>query len=174
MTHEEQMAAAKKLGARVAALRAEVGITQAELARRTGINRPNIARIENGRYGSIPHTLTIMRLALGLRREPSEIFGVLDGAAPDAARRSELFEAAMCGAFAALEAAGVVGVPSCSSCGEDFEEDPDEDRCPSCGAEYCMTTHYTDERLQEGDLAERGIAMMERSHAPSPSESPDL
>ncbi len=49
------------LGARIRALRLEAGLTQAELARRTGIHRPNIARVEAGRH--TPSLETIARLA---------------------------------------------------------------------------------------------------------------
>ncbi|MBW2507413.1 MAG: helix-turn-helix transcriptional regulator, partial [Deltaproteobacteria bacterium] len=40
----------EKLGARLRELRLAAGLTQAELARRTGIHRPNIARVEAGRH----------------------------------------------------------------------------------------------------------------------------
>ena len=50
-----------RLGARLRALRLEAGLTQAELARRTGIHRPNIARVEAGRH--TPSLETVSRLA---------------------------------------------------------------------------------------------------------------
>jgi rubrerythrin len=33
---------------------------------------------------------------------------------------------------------------ACTSCGELVPESPAEDRCPSCGAEWCMTTYVGD------------------------------
>ena len=50
-----------KLGQRIRELRLAAGLTQAELARRTGIHRPNIARVEAGRH--TPSLETIARLA---------------------------------------------------------------------------------------------------------------
>ena len=50
-----------RLGARLRELRLEAGLTQAELARRTGIHRPNIARVEAGR--ATPSLETLARLA---------------------------------------------------------------------------------------------------------------
>lgn len=64
------------LGARVAVLRRERGLSQRTLGLRAGIERPNIARIEAGR-----HMLTIdcvMRLARALEVQPSAILCVLD------------------------------------------------------------------------------------------------
>lgn len=40
----------ERIGQRIAQLRKEQGITQAELAERTGIQRAHITRIEAGRY----------------------------------------------------------------------------------------------------------------------------
>ena len=45
-------------------LRREKGMTQDELAQRTGIARPNIARMENGSYN--PTIEMLVRLAYGL------------------------------------------------------------------------------------------------------------
>lgn len=50
-----------KLGQRLRELRLAASLTQAELARRTGIHRPNIARVEAGRH--TPSLETISRLA---------------------------------------------------------------------------------------------------------------
>lgn len=52
------------LGARIRSLRLNAGLTQAELARRTGIHRPNIARVEAGRH--TPSLETIARLAAAI------------------------------------------------------------------------------------------------------------
>jgi len=45
-------------------IRKDMGVTQEELARRTGIARPNIARMENGSYN--PTIEMMVRLAAGL------------------------------------------------------------------------------------------------------------
>lgn len=55
-----------RLGARLRALRLEAGLTQAELARRTGIHRPNIARVEAGRHTPSLETLTRLATAIGV------------------------------------------------------------------------------------------------------------
>lgn len=52
------------LGGRIRSLRLAAGLTQAELARRTGIHRPNIARVEAGRH--TPSLETIARLAAAI------------------------------------------------------------------------------------------------------------
>jgi len=53
------------LGERLRALRKAAGITQAELARRTGIHRPNIARLESGRHTPSLETLARITAAMG-------------------------------------------------------------------------------------------------------------
>ncbi len=55
------------LGSKLAAHRMLCRISQAELARRTGISQPNISRIENGQYN--PTVGTLKKLADGLGRE---------------------------------------------------------------------------------------------------------
>lgn len=55
-----------RLGARLRALRLEAGLTQAELARRTGIHRPNIARVEAGRHTPSLETLSRLAIAIGV------------------------------------------------------------------------------------------------------------
>jgi DNA-binding XRE family transcriptional regulator len=55
-----------KLGARVRELRLAAGLTQAELARRTGIHRPNIARVEAGRHTPSLETLARLAAAIGV------------------------------------------------------------------------------------------------------------
>ena len=55
-----------RLGARLRALRLEAGLTQAELARRTGIHRPNIARVEAGRHTPSLETLARLATAIGV------------------------------------------------------------------------------------------------------------
>ena len=55
-----------KLGARIRSLRLAAGLTQAELARRTGIHRPNIARVEAGRHTPSLETLARLAAAIGV------------------------------------------------------------------------------------------------------------
>lgn len=54
------------LGARLRELRLAAGLTQAELARRTGIHRPNIARVEAGRHTPSLETLARLAGAIGV------------------------------------------------------------------------------------------------------------
>jgi DNA-binding XRE family transcriptional regulator len=56
----------ERLGARLRELRLEAGLTQAELARRTGIHRPNIARVEAGRHTPSLETLARIANAIGV------------------------------------------------------------------------------------------------------------
>ncbi len=55
-----------ELGARLKQLRLAAGLTQAELARRTGIHRPNIARVEAGRHTPSLETLAKIAEAMGV------------------------------------------------------------------------------------------------------------
>jgi DNA-binding XRE family transcriptional regulator len=55
-----------RLGQRLRALRLAAGLTQAELARRTGIHRPNIARVEAGRHTPSLETLARLAAAIGV------------------------------------------------------------------------------------------------------------
>ena len=55
-----------RLGARLRELRVAAGLTQAELARRTGIHRPNIARVEAGRHTPSLDTLARLASAIGV------------------------------------------------------------------------------------------------------------
>ena len=55
-----------RLGARLRELRLAAGLTQAELARRTGIHRPNIARVEAGRHTPSLETLSRIATAIGV------------------------------------------------------------------------------------------------------------
>jgi DNA-binding XRE family transcriptional regulator len=55
-----------KLGARIRELRLAAGLTQADLARRTGIHRPNIARVEAGRHTPSLETLARLAAAIGV------------------------------------------------------------------------------------------------------------
>jgi DNA-binding XRE family transcriptional regulator len=55
-----------RLGARLRQLRKAAGLTQAELSRRTGIHRPNIARVEAGRHTPSLETLARLATAIGI------------------------------------------------------------------------------------------------------------
>lgn len=55
-----------KVGSRLRELRKAAGLTQAELARRTGIHRPNIARVEAGRHTPSLDTLARIAAAIGV------------------------------------------------------------------------------------------------------------
>ena len=48
-------------------LRKQAGVTQEELSRRTGISRPNIARMENGSYN--PTVEMLVRMAAGIGKK---------------------------------------------------------------------------------------------------------
>lgn len=55
----------RNIGVRISAIRRERGMTQQELADKSGVLRPNIARIENGRYGITLDVLARIASALG-------------------------------------------------------------------------------------------------------------
>lgn len=75
---EERAQWARLLGRRVTELRLAKGVTQAEVGRRTGIQRVNIARIENGRR-HVPTLDSLVRIARALDVKVSDIVEVLDG-----------------------------------------------------------------------------------------------
>ena len=54
------------IGSRIRQYRQERGITQQELAERTGMQQGNIARIEAGKYSARFDTLQIIAEAMGL------------------------------------------------------------------------------------------------------------
>ena len=56
----------QRIGQRIAQLRKERGITQQELAERTGMQQGNIARIEAGKYSARFDTLQIIAEAIGM------------------------------------------------------------------------------------------------------------
>lgn len=56
----------ERIGQRIAQLRKEQGMTQAELAERTGIQRAHITRIEAGRYSVGIDLLDKIAVALGM------------------------------------------------------------------------------------------------------------
>lgn len=53
------------IGQRIAELRKEQGMSQAELADKCGMQRPHIARVESGRYGITLDVLARIAQALG-------------------------------------------------------------------------------------------------------------
>jgi len=65
MTEEKKMQERKRIGQRLAEVRNALGITQTELAERSGIKQGNIARIEGGKYNSTFDTLTALASAMG-------------------------------------------------------------------------------------------------------------
>lgn len=56
----------ERIGQRIAQLRKEHGMTQAQLAERTGIQRAHITRIEAGRYSVGIDLLDKIAVALGM------------------------------------------------------------------------------------------------------------
>lgn len=54
------------VGARLRAFRLQAQLTQAEVSRRTGIHRPNIARVEAGKHLPSLETLTRLANAIGI------------------------------------------------------------------------------------------------------------
>lgn len=54
-----------RLGDRIRQLREEAGMSQADLAERTGLIQPNIARIESGKYSTGQDILSKISFALG-------------------------------------------------------------------------------------------------------------
>lgn len=56
-----------RIGRRIAQLRAEKNMTQADLAKASGINQPNIARIETGKHSTTLDVLSKIADALGAK-----------------------------------------------------------------------------------------------------------
>lgn len=65
MEKEEKIATRQYIGKRIAQIRAEQGITQLDLAAKTGILRQHISRIETGKYSVGLDTLHVIATALG-------------------------------------------------------------------------------------------------------------
>lgn len=64
------------VGARIKSIRVSLGLTQAEVSRRSGVHRPNIARLERG-----VHTVsldTIVRVTWAMGVLPSMVFCIFD------------------------------------------------------------------------------------------------
>ena len=62
----------RRLGKRIRALRAERGMTQEALARRAGLSRAYLARLEIGRHN--PPILTVVKIAKGLKVSIRDLF----------------------------------------------------------------------------------------------------
>lgn len=56
-----------RMGERIATLRKENGMTQTELAEKTGLQRSHIVRLEQGRYGATIDVLSAIATALNGR-----------------------------------------------------------------------------------------------------------
>jgi DNA-binding XRE family transcriptional regulator len=67
--HQRGAAARNEIGNRIAQLREQQGMTQQELAEKSGILRNNISRIEAGRYNVTLDTLSKLSAALGCKVE---------------------------------------------------------------------------------------------------------
>lgn len=65
MSMEKDYEARKRIGERIRQLRAERGMSQMELAERTGLVQCHIVRIEQGRYSVGFDTLQAIAKALG-------------------------------------------------------------------------------------------------------------
>ena len=62
----------KRIGAMIASIRIKKGYTQDELAERSGLLRPHISRIENGRYSVGLDTLAAIADGLGVKIDFTE------------------------------------------------------------------------------------------------------
>lgn len=72
MNEKKYKSELKSFGKKVKSLRVLAGITQLDLEIRTGINRSDISKIENGKLNV--EFFTIIRLAQALAVEPGELF----------------------------------------------------------------------------------------------------
>lgn len=66
MTEEEKIAHRKKIGGMIAEIRKCKGLTQDELSSMSGLDRTNIAKIENGKYSVGVDVLGKICKALGV------------------------------------------------------------------------------------------------------------
>lgn len=64
MTDSERQNTRERIGKRISTLRKIQGLTQEELAMRTGLQRTHISRIENGKYAVTLETLQTIAKAL--------------------------------------------------------------------------------------------------------------
>jgi transcriptional regulator with XRE-family HTH domain len=65
MKDKESTTERQKMGARIKELREQQGMTQQDLADKTGLQRSNIARIESGKYSTGQDILSKIAEALG-------------------------------------------------------------------------------------------------------------
>lgn len=66
MTEEEKIAHRKTIGGMIAEIRKRKGLTQEELSKMAGLDRTNIAKIENGKYSVGVDVLGKICKALGV------------------------------------------------------------------------------------------------------------
>jgi transcriptional regulator with XRE-family HTH domain len=66
MTDVEKQQTRDRIGARIAMLRKQAGMTQEELANRAGLQRTHVGRIEAGRYAVTLETVQAIAQALGM------------------------------------------------------------------------------------------------------------
>ena len=66
MTDVEKQQTRDRIGARIAMLRKQAGMTQEELAIRAGLQRTHVGRIEAGRYAVTLETVQAIAQALGM------------------------------------------------------------------------------------------------------------
>ena len=66
MTDEQKQATRERIGKRIAALRKLAGLSQEQLAERTGLQRTHISRIEAGKYAVTLETIQAIAEALGM------------------------------------------------------------------------------------------------------------
>lgn len=64
---EKDYEARKRIGERIRDIRTELGMTQRDLAEKTGLQQPHIVRIEAGRYSVGLDTLQLIAEALGCK-----------------------------------------------------------------------------------------------------------
>ncbi len=66
MTEEQRQALRDRIGERIEALRKLHGMTQEELARRAGLQRTHVGRIEGGKYAVTLETVQAIAEAMGM------------------------------------------------------------------------------------------------------------
>ena len=66
MTDVEKQQTRDRIGARIAMLRKQAGMTQEELANRAGLQRTHVGRIEAGRYAVTLETVQAIAQTLGM------------------------------------------------------------------------------------------------------------
>jgi transcriptional regulator with XRE-family HTH domain len=75
-SHSGQETALRLLGQAIRTQRRRLHLSQAEIAKRTGLDRTHIGEIENGKMNVT--TLNLLRLAAALQIPPSHLFHSLD------------------------------------------------------------------------------------------------